>query len=666
MSDETESYRRSLINFSQFVINRETDDVRSDFFKSLVESGFFYSQNGIKSIEELNTLLNEKFEIQVSTEKQLENALQKLIEEKRILKKGEKFYLSEEKRNTIKIDIDYKNNLLLEIENIYLNIIKNLSPELTKENIDILKNNFFEFLSAYFIFNSELLSVTLIGTSSKEDFTIELNTLIEKCILMLKDKKIIDIQKKAIKNFFTLKNQIIADFFSNTFLNFIFFEMMSLDPDLSKLEMIEISKYELFIDTNVIMDLLFSNRPRCQITKELVKLSNKMGIKLLYTAYTKSEFMDILKNSERQYKNLSSKIKNNAISKISYLDDIIDAFFFERRTNPSFSFEGFCIKFERGFEKILSDLNIMIFDRDISNFEKSSDIYIFNRNVLGCAKKWNIYKNEKVVLHDAISLLLISELRKLESDSLLGPKKWFLTNDSSLYCVSQNIKKEKEHPLSIRGDILLDILYLFMPVKMKNEFNNVSMAFLDFCDKSLSMTLPKIELNKLQYIAGPWMNYESITPHTIAEVLSKKFVKEYINKTQIAIESGMEPEPVQPILDKAINEILEDKNKTINLRIKEINELKQDVSELKEKYVNIENKLQNENLTLKNNNIKIKNEIKINRLIMIILIIILFILLDIFYPEYQQFLIQLQIAVIVGTPGIYFLYKWINKKTEFL
>ena len=652
-------YRGSLIKFSQFLLNRETDDLRIDFYKSLLEAGFYEKGEDYYDIEEINNVINRSYSVEVLSVSQLNKSLNILVNDGSILQKNNKYSLSKERKDAILSEINKKKDIMSTIDFTYESILKDVSLEITEDDINLLKNNFYFILNSFFNSSGILSSNTLVGFMVNNDkYLEEFIIIMNNCLNNIKDASLREIQKRSIRKFFLLKIPEVEEYFYQTLTNYIFFEVMSIDPELTELQSKILSEYELFLDTNVINDLLLKTRPKHDFVKNLIELANKLDVTLIYTIDTKNEFSDFIARGRRQYDKLEQKVGFKGIEKIAHSDDLLKEFVNEKKQNKALSFEGFMIKYENELDNLLDNYNIQIYDKSLDDIKKNTNLFRFNQSVLACAKKWGIFKIERVILHDSIHLLFISEKRKYERESLLGPKIWFLTNDASLYCVSQMMREYENKPLSIRTDTLFDIFCFLSPINISNkEKGNITRAFLHFCENSLTVPLPSIDLDRLSLIAGPWMEYDSVKTETIITVSSKIFVKKYIDNAQRAIEQGRIPKPAQPIIDQALDEVLQNKDEEISSLKMEVEKYKEE-SVLKMKKIEEEEK---EKIIYREETRILKSGLKQYRIIILILLIMSLGFIDFIFKESWKFLVEIEVAILLSISSIWYIYRWINK-----
>jgi hypothetical protein len=164
--------------------------------------------------------------------------------------------------------------------------------------------------------------------------------------------------------------------------------------------------------------------------------------------------------------------------------------------------------------------------------------------VINAAEIFLQYKLKSAIMHDAFCLQLQQAKNSL-----------FATNDRSLFYVSkiliENGKISK--PLSVELSVWLSALTFIRPPA--NERTSIE-AFKEFVATPLSSKLRPISMNKLISVAFPWLKEEYLSPADLEDIMSRKFIEDYIIKPQ---EEKIAPiitaeEIIPEIIDKKIKE----------------------------------------------------------------------------------------------------------------
>lgn len=656
---DAEAYRRSLIKFSQFVLNRETEDVRDDLCRSLIEMALYMKKQRM-TFNDINEILDTEYSVGKMSERRMKSSIDHLIEQKKVLVKDGLFFLSNERREEIARSIQEKKKLENAINDNLIDIVRKNYGPLSENQENQVKEIFQFFMARLFTTIGALSARTLVWGYERGEFPAkDILKIFDETSSKLKDQKLINVLKSSIIELLSkLTDPNMATYLYSTIQNYFFFEILSLDPECQLLEKKALSNTELYLDTNVILDLLLPTRSRHNLATELVKLAKDMGMSMKFTLHTRKEFIKLLASASENFTAFSNRISEKGLEKISIFDEgFIQDFFHVKASNPGLTFDGYCATFKKGLKKILEEKFDIKLDSDShEDILNSPQLAVFNYRVAQCGKAWNLFKDEDVVVHDAFHLLLIREIRRRSKPDVFGPKYWFITFDNSLYCVSQTLRPRVTMPLSVRGDIWVHTMTNLLPLNIfEKERVQISKAFLGFCASSLSASFPRTNLSKLRVIAGPWMEFKWVSTEDIAEIVSKKFVEKYIREAQELLEKGKSPKPASEIITAALDETVSDKMTKMENEMKELrNELK-NINEAREKEANERKEMEKQ---LSN----VRSVSKRDRFLFVISLILFFVFLDLYFASWWQFLVGVELALMLGVPSLLYLIKWLRGK----
>lgn len=225
---------------------------------------------------------------------------------------------------------------------------------------------------------------------------------------------------------------------------------------------------------------------------------------------------------------------------------------------------------------MLSKLNINKFDDTQYKSEIIKNAALYNEIIqyvkLEAAKKHN-YKATKVAEHDAYHLLLIRQLREETELDFLGPHFWFLTLDTSLSYVDEDINREisiTDHPSSMMVNLFFKFIMSFLGPEVENE--QLHLAFTDLMRTDFSVIPVEIDLKLLSEIVYLWLNYQSLSDEEIEKIISDKNIKEYWEKVKKlrndppAQEKAREE--LSELIEKKTSEVLDEKVIKLNTDLK--------------------------------------------------------------------------------------------------
>jgi len=681
-----EDERRALIKISQFILNRETDEVRDDVCKSLIEMALFIGYPRLMTLSDIIETLSKEYRIRRFYDTILKAHLQELTEAGRIIQRDNEFSLSDAKHKKISQDIEYRSKLSANVLNKLIEFAREKNPLLEDSDEKDLVDNFQSFLASFFTSNATVAADILLREKGRVQMPEEdIKTTLDKMLKHLRED-LREIQRYAITKLLGSGEPDVDHYISRTMENYVFFQVLNLDPECRLIERRALSNLKLFLDTNVVLDLLLPSEPRHNFAKELVKLANTLRVRMVVTSRTEKEFIEHIRSESDAYRRWIERVPKKVLRTISaYERGLIQSYFSEEERTPSLTFDGYCYTLEKGLEKILKDkFSIELDETNYDEIYIHEDFKEFYTSVDRCAQKWNILKEEPVLIHDAFHLLLVRELRRREGGTtLFGPKYWFVTHDNSLYCVSRS--HDESPALSVRGDIWLNAMSTILPLGIyEREMETLENAFGDFCSASLTMLYPKLDLHKLYVISGPWMGFDWLTTEDIADVASSKFVRDYLEEYERTVSEGGSPGPSTEAVSQALNQVILEKIRKLE---KELAGLRQNAlrtteerDRLESQIVGLKNRLsgieQDREKVLRERQAqegqlnRFRSKLGIYKAFVFILAAALVAISDLYFYNLSTFssdvllwIIGIEVALFLGVPSIWAIIRW-TRSTE--
>lgn len=497
----------------QFRLSRDRNLI-DDGYRALILGVLF--EGGITDLEEINARLID-FDISWIPTYILKKRLDELIKEGKVIFKNGKCFLAEKEKKEIEQTIETRDHVSKLLSR---NVIEGIEKHYHLDNTlkDEINSIFKEIMVSFFTTSSRLI-VSYLTEEQKLTFNVpDIVKIIDEKAERIQDPKLREAVKKSIKeNLLKEAGPIIYEYLYDMFSLYTYFEILGLDPECK----IVFNITKVYLDTNVLLDLLLPPRKGHLLATECVRISQALGIQNKYTKKTAEELVSVI----REYKKAAS-LREDILERISKTDDgLLKGFFIEKSNNPSFTFDGYCLWLEKAYEKILKDK----FNIEIDN-EKYDEIEQDAKELVTLVEEAAIsnleFKHSASILHDAFNLQLVKQLQK--DGSLV----FFITNDYSLFHVSKILleKDEVSKPLSISSEVWLQALMLIRPLDKEKRAS--SEVFKEFLIRPLTARLNVISINKLLSVAFPWLKEEYLTPEDLEDIASIKFVEEYIIKPQ--------------------------------------------------------------------------------------------------------------------------------------
>jgi hypothetical protein len=179
-----------------------------------------------------------------------------------------------------------------------------------------------------------------------------------------------------------------------------------------------------YMDTNVLFYGLIKHEESTKPFKELIKLCNRLNVKLRVTRATIDEARRAAASRITQLKQIDGNVPIEIVRKTN--DDFISSFYDAREKDSEITIEGYFEQFE-DLTATLTGYGIEVDDRNeieiLGNRKFEREVEIIQKEVLAVRKG---IKPEIVLEHDIAHYALISDER------IVNNKTWFLTVDGSL------------------------------------------------------------------------------------------------------------------------------------------------------------------------------------------------------------------------------------------
>jgi predicted nucleic acid-binding protein len=511
------SDRETLVRLAQFFFKRESEEYRKNFQESIVEYAIYLLNNRGADFQGLLQTIKDKIGAKLS-DLIIKDILERCVKERKVVVKDSKFFLSEKMRDLIRKTVEERSKVLKRLEKLVIATFYKNYPDFPKDLEKIILDSVYRIFSRICISNIKIIISALNPkfTLSENEIT-PISTLLEHLSqqLGIRDEKFNYALRKTFQEIFTNKefSKILA-FMTE---NYLLIELLNLDPALNMLESKLLQKRVLFFDTNVLISLIIDSDMHHEITIKLVNLMKQLNVRMVYTERTKEEILQTLNKADISYKELSARIKRTAV--LENINNIyIRDFYRKRAKNPFLTWEGYFLTLKNKFEEYLSNYGINLLKVEQFSIDENLFDYVKNLVKNEALSVGNI-KEPNVVEHDAHHILLIRRYRQEEKDPL-GPLLWFITYDTSLYFVDKKLNEYLnvvEAPSSIEVDVWLSFISPFIPSTiMERELPELYGKLM----KTFFATVPiKLDPKNLIEIAGPWIDYESLSLEDINRIL---------------------------------------------------------------------------------------------------------------------------------------------------
>lgn len=460
-----------------------------------------------------------------------ESALKRVIKKKKIIG-TEKFTLSSDTKTEIHQNIQNYIDLMSTVKDELKNqILQNIS-EISSDDANTIAENFFKLLGKTFtIHGKEIARIIVNQNSSLKD--LDSNDGFK------------DDYKKLILNVVSSDHRAAIDNLLNDFLfnssekqsKLIFImvqghtllEILNVDPDLQYIQEEALKQTKIYLDTNVVINLLFKNSRQHKTIKSILEQSRELGVTFAINEITKTEFdswLDIhkkqvepIRNSPKEYVDVLFNKKIDAPLLMGYLDSL--------RQNPHQTIDQFCIGYDDITKNLLNDYGIEYDDSNINSYKKTKNYSKLYKSV----HRNNDSKPHLTVIHDVVCMLKTKDLRKKISSGPLGPKIWFLTTDTTLWRSEKKIFPKKDIRASITTSVWMQIISPLISPKLKPV--NISKAFSRLLSTNFGMD-SIIKQEDVLNVSAAFIDDKGLSPEDFGGLLGDKHVRNTLKKLHAA------------------------------------------------------------------------------------------------------------------------------------
>lgn len=550
---EEKIQRRKLHELQQFVLNRKSTEIRKELYEHMVTYGLYYSTKDGEFLEynKLMDKIKDEFHFSETPPKlHIDEAIQRLNEYDEVVVEEQSLKLTGKKR--IQIDSE-----LMTSENIGVKVIKNLKerikeniPSITTKQLNSITDNLFELFGSLFAsYGNETAKIFLKDNKNIQDLNKKTNfqQIYQEKILVILATEHHNTIDKIFHDFFEKSTPEISEFFYTLSQSYVYLQILNVDPELKQLENIAWSKKWIFLDTNVLIFLLFEGNSLFSPMRSLIMQTKKLGPRLLITSKTVQELEQNIENNKEKYRNLKIKSKfvsafDNVGEENSFLTTYVNAI----KEDSDVTIDSFALKYEN-FTKILEhEFGVQIESDYIESLEEDPNAEKLRSHIITRA----IWKVSAVVTHDVYNVLRVHKLRKKGTSDEIGPKSWLLTTDKTLLSAELDTFGENIIPACISTDLWLQLISPFIsPTVALKDTSAVFTKLLSSAFKS-----HKTKPEDISTLLQVFVNDDRFSLEDFKMMIGDKFIQEHLYKVKQKIEKGedIESEDYKPILDRRI------------------------------------------------------------------------------------------------------------------
>lgn len=521
-----ENEKEKVIRIHQFVLNNNSDNIRDSLYEDIIARAVYEHGDNNNSLDKEKIF--QKMEVDYGVvgfhPSIIDSAIKRLKMNGSITVEDNKIKLSDTKQKEIKKNNQefiaffekIKNDLQNKIR-IQLGISKEKAEDITKDFFKIIGKSFSEDgkLSSKVIADGKNHTEIFSGDEFKTDYTTKILTKINPDQHEKLDEVFLD--------FFSGEDEQKNKFFFTLTQSYALLQILNIDPELKKIQERSLSEKKIYLDTNLLIDLIFEESEKHLPIKNVISITRELGAELLITNLTKREFEIWLKNCLISYTNFK-KIPEKFIEAFKNKDTsapFFDTYQKKILENPRLTISQFCKYYENYLILIDKQYNIKVDDDDIEQFKESPQYEpLF--------QKLSIIKYPNVAKHDALCILKIKQLRQDTPGNILGLSAWLITTDTSLKKMEKRVFPDEEFTASILHRVWLQVISPLLSPKLRDK-NDVTRAFTKLLGTNFSSANTITEEDVLNTLSA-FIDDASITVDTLEEIIGNTHLRDTFRK----------------------------------------------------------------------------------------------------------------------------------------
>lgn len=522
--------RGPLIELAQFVLNRNTENVREELQEYLVEVAL-YNTNKDSTRDDIKAAIEKEFNFSEFPPSILDLALDRM--RSRLVRQGSPpvYTLSVERRKELS-EMFHNQQMLRDyfVARILSKIETDcgeISDPASKEITDCT----FNFMAA--AFNNLSMGISRIIAAQQEDIKSiaemsEFNELLFKSFDVIKDRILREDAISVVKSILGEYDEKISLFLYSLAQSHTLMKILNVDPRCQSLEKdLILSDMIVYLDTNIVINLICEKAQPAfhESCVKLIGLMKELGIRCAITIRTAKEVERHLEMSDKIYQNVGEVTTERRDKLLKYVqDEIIKEYWVLLVSNRGYKWPMFIGRL-RNFSSILGKRYSVTVDNNVYDF--SSDPQF--KELLGLIADANRNKASELVEHDCFHLLLIDSLRKGAQTGEIIPKRWFLTRDKSLTLVERmRMVNEKRKPSSVHVEVWLQMISPLLSPKIAAE--EAVKVFTRCLSSDMLPSFPRISPVLLAKLVGPCLDHTYLDINEIKQIIGDTYLTEHFNE----------------------------------------------------------------------------------------------------------------------------------------
>ncbi|MGH2612455.1 MAG: hypothetical protein ACRDFB_05340 [Rhabdochlamydiaceae bacterium] len=412
ISNLTDADQRKIIHiFQQFVLNRDSSDIRRELYDYMVMY-VIYNHSTEQGMEQskINSYVEQDFHLSNIPPLHIQEAINRLIFGKILTPNGSFLLLSEKKITKFKRTDNEVCELEKEIQNDLKTKLQKILPSDHHDKIDPVVQNIHNLIGNIFLKHGIEAAQMLVNKKNHSfkdlcNFT-SFTKMYQNDVLNKIPEEHHEELDKELYDFFSHPSENVCKFLFSMAQSYALAQILNVDPLLRQMQEDSWSKKRIYLDTNIIINLLFVNNKRAEAVKTLIDNTKQLNVNLLITQKTLSEYNGWLENKKGKYKKFKLPYADlaTALGEINEEDDLFfDGYYDALKNDPNQNVEKFSKKYEHANILLQNKYSVKV-EKTVKEIENTEGIEALKNKISLVA----IYpKSNNVSLHDAYSILRV-------------------------------------------------------------------------------------------------------------------------------------------------------------------------------------------------------------------------------------------------------------------
>lgn len=338
------SVKIALQNLMQYVFDRDATEARDALHETMVEMILSSKDKPVTA----NTIMHEiKGQLGIDIEASLiVDVVAKLVQQGSVKKaeKTDEYSLDFARKKELLNVIKSRKTHFASLEKKLVTTYRKVSVKSDSEQEKAALNYFYNFCMKWFSSSSDLL----LGFLQCNDQNLERiksyrppEKLVSEVLNEIQDVEIQENLRKTFKEIFV--EDSTASFLAVIARNYLYFQILNLDPSCKSLQRESFSQKVVLLDTNFLMSLVLASRISHGAAIKCVRLSQKLGIQFKSSKRTQQEFLEQLSWSQDRFGKLGSE-KLDILAALD--DDFIADYAVEAQNGRTKDWKSYYTKFK--------------------------------------------------------------------------------------------------------------------------------------------------------------------------------------------------------------------------------------------------------------------------------------------------------------------------------